>query len=235
MGTLRVKEDFHKYVLKHFQTFIRNLSLKISGIKVSLVDMNTFRQRSQPTPSDHLTFKENYENIYTFEIQKEELMAENKENQCTEYSKSSSYAECDLNYVESMLPTYGWNTSKPFWAYQYVSDYPSNTNVISLKLVNSKNFIGFASGAETSCLQPCTTHKMQFHLINSVHYYKGRASMRILVPQILKRRIQRTSKLDINIMVSLISGNIGFWLGLSVFQVVYEPVSQIMHLYFADK
>ena len=133
------------------------------------------------------------------------------------------------------LKELGWANVTPIWAVddlsqaEMVEELPDEAN---FTLINSEESSAqlseLVNGYGSNCLPSCKKTNIQILRRTSTEStFYGASTLKMRFPQEIQANIPRRIALSTDVLIAVIGGNIGFWLGISIVQVLASSVSRI--------
>ena len=143
---------------------------------------------------------------------------------CKEYNLRNNFFDCNLHEARNMFRSR--KLDMPIWM-ENKTETVGGSMPRSLNIVDINALYNFVTGAsDLYCLDPCQYVQVNtLQVSNNQNSMKSRSASIVAFPRKITKRIEKSANYNPLVMLSLIGGNIGLWLGWSVLQVMNAFIS----------
>ena len=192
-----------------------------------MVDETVYTQRSlvkhRKLQTGDIKFTRGKLNLYSLEItQKLSLVDRGK---CTYYQNKKGFKTCDSDFTKRVLKQYYPENFNPFWLEvsenESFHSLPRNKEAISLSNANAFAVFDTYSGIrESDCLLPCLLSSVNVQPLSNEPLRNNTARVTLSIANSkMELNKEKIARLDPLMMLSIIGGNVGLWLGLSILSI----------------
>ena len=225
----------HKSQLCYVEIF-NNKHSKETELKAELCYKAVYAKRNlfsngHYSRGDQMVMHEGKVSSYNLNMELTQDDVKMKRNECYDDRHADSYLgrfqHCDENFVKDMYRQLDLGYSNPIWN-------GHNGKKISPELFNTKvnpstvhQLFNLASGSiPNKCLLPCLTLQTESKKVGVEPLTPNTSGIAMYFPEKVKKLTVKKDTFDPWIMLSLVGGNMGLWLGWSVSQILIRMTKQ---------